>query len=86
MPVDLLRAHDARRSLGGEAAISLGVAVEKQGVGDGIRDTDAVVGAGHGRKVGREQHRVARILGLAQEGDDALVGVVDLEPLEIRPA
>src|SRR5208337_3111952 len=45
MPVDLLGAHDARRGLGGEAAISFGVAVEQQGVGDGIRDTDAVVGA-----------------------------------------
>ncbi|MGA9546617.1 MAG: hypothetical protein WBS14_02890 [Rhodomicrobium sp.] len=30
MPVDLLRAHDARRGLGGEAAISLGVAVDEE--------------------------------------------------------
>ena len=35
MPVDLLGVHDARRGLGGEAAISFGVAVEQQGVGDG---------------------------------------------------
>ena len=69
MPVDLLGAHNARRGLGGEAVISLGVAVEQRGVGDGIGDTDAVVGAGNRREVrarGEGVHAASAIRGRAQ--------------------
>jgi hypothetical protein len=78
----VLGMHHARRGRGGEAAILLGIAVKQLGVRDGVGYADAVLRPRDGGEVGGEQHGVARVPGLAEEGDDALLAVVHLQPVE----
>src|SRR3954465_2066202 len=63
------------------AAIGLGVAVQDLLPAAGLRHADAIIQAGQGGEVEDDEHR-RRIVGLAQERDDALLPVRSADPLE----
>jgi len=63
------------------ASVSFGIGIEDFAVKARLRHPDAVTGADHGSGVHGEDETWA-IGGFAQEGDDAVVGVVEIDPLE----
>ena len=63
-------------------AVRGGVAVQRLNVPAGERDADAVRFPGHGGQVEDAHHAVLRVLPAAQQGDDGVVHVPEIDPLE----
>src|SRR5690606_2872919 len=62
--------------------VKLGVAVDKLTVPAGTGDADAVIMPWNGREVADHHHLVLRIVSFAHEGQDGVLHVVKVDPLE----
>ncbi len=64
------------------SAVFLGIAVDAFDVGTAQWDADAIVVTDHGGEVAHHHHDTLTVAAPADVGDDALVGVVAIDPLE----
>ena len=63
------------------AAIDLRIAIEHLAIGPGFRQSEPIGLPGHGRKIAGEDQRLLP-LGTAQKGDDAVLRIQTVDPLE----
>src|SRR6202030_1623247 len=67
------------------ASIDGGVGVQGFLVEAGLRDSDAVARANHRGRVQNDDKKILRAFAAANKGEDAVIGVVAIQPLKAAP-